>query len=388
VSRALILDRRAVMGTEICRSLARKGCAVDVLAEASSPAFYSRFCARRFPTPPCESGEPFRNAVRDVVRDTRYDAVFVCNEEVLEAIISIPGYEHWPGLVLSSPASLRTALSKFAMLQVARDAGITVPRAVFPKQESELPTIASELGYPLIIKGDRGESGNHVRLVDSPAKLLGAYREIAALEQSSGNNGPLVQEFVKGVGYSVGGLFHKGRPLRVSVHRKLLGVPPLGGLTVRGRTEQCPGLLEKAFKIFAALEYTGLGHVEMIKDCDDRFNFLEINPRVWGTIGIAEYAGVDFFTAYLQLAQGTIPEPDLHFREGVIFHRIGREAKMMRARPARISGFLRDCLDPRLHSDFEWCDPVPLIVSAFARRQARSSAAVSLSWSPRHPGAK
>ena len=85
VSRALILDRRAVMGTEICRSLARKGCAVDVLAEASSPAFYSRFCARRFPTPPCESGEPFRNAVRDVVRDTRYDAVFVCNEEVLEA---------------------------------------------------------------------------------------------------------------------------------------------------------------------------------------------------------------------------------------------------------------------------------------------------------------
>jgi hypothetical protein len=83
MSRALILDRRAVMGTEICRSLARKGCAVDVLAEASSPAFYSRFCARRFPTPPCESGEPFRNAVREVVRDTRYDAIFVCNEEVL-----------------------------------------------------------------------------------------------------------------------------------------------------------------------------------------------------------------------------------------------------------------------------------------------------------------
>jgi carbamoylphosphate synthase large subunit len=343
VRRALILDKRAVMGTEICRSLARNGCAVDVLGAASSPAFYSRFCARRFPAPPYESGEPFRSAILDVVRDTHYDAIFICNEEVLETVMSIPGYEHWPGLVLSSPTSLRTALSKFAMIQVARDAGIAIPRTIFPQEESDLPRIAEEFGFPLIIKGDRGESGNHVRLVDSPEKLIGAYREVAVLERSSGNR-PLVQEYVQGVGYSVGGLFHKGRALRVAAHRKLLGVPPLGGLTVRGRTEQCPGLLESAYRIFAALEYTGLGHVEMIRDRADRLNFLEINPRVWGTIGIAEYAGVDLFTAYLQLAQGVIPEPNLHFREGVIFHRMGREGKLIRAQPARIAGFLRDCL--------------------------------------------
>jgi predicted ATP-grasp superfamily ATP-dependent carboligase len=364
--RALILDRRAVMGTEICRSLGRLGCAVDVVAQAGSPAFYSRSCANRFPAPPLESGAPFLRVVREVVGARRYDAIFLCNEEVLGLVMTLPEYDQWPGLVLSTRSSLLTALSKVAMMEVARKAGVAIPKSFFPHDETELPTIAKDLGFPLIIKGDRGESGNHVRLVERPGKLRSAYREVAALEAASGNR-PFVQEYVKGAAYSVGGVFYQGRPLRVCAHRKLVGVPPLEGLTVRGVTERCPGLLGQAFKIFAALEYSGLGHVEFVRDEAGSLHFLEINPRVWGTVGIGEYAGVDFFTPYFQLAHGQIPEPDLDFREGVRFHRIGREGKMIRRRPSRIFGFVRDCIDPSVRSDFRWSDPTPHIASLMAR---------------------
>jgi glutathione synthase/RimK-type ligase-like ATP-grasp enzyme len=356
--RALIIDRRAVLGTDICRSLARRGCTVDILGEAASPAFHSRFCSRIFRTPPFETGTPFLSVVRDAVRDNHYDAIFVCNEAVLEAIMTLPDYANWPGLVLSSRASLRTALSKIAMMQVAHDAGVAIPRTRYPRDEHELVEVTSEIGFPLVIKGDRGESGNHVRIVDRPINMFTRYREIVELERPNGSS-PLVQEYVSGVAYSVGGLFYQGRALRVCAHRKLVAVPPLGGLTVKGVTERCPGLLEEASKIFQALEYTGLGHIELIKDSSNRFNFIEINPRPWGTIGIAEYANVDFATAYLNLARGVIPEPDLRFREGVIFHRIGREGKLIRAQAGRIPGFVRDCLDPRIRSDFEWFDPGP-----------------------------
>jgi len=49
----------------------------------------------------------------------------------------------------------------------------------------------------------------------------------------------------------------------------------------------------------------------------------------------------------------------------VIFHRIGREGKMIRAQAGRIPGFVCDCLDPRVRSDFEWFDPGPHL-AAFA----------------------
>ncbi len=259
--------------------------------------------------PRWEASQRFLNLLHETVRTTKYDAIFVCNEEILESIIMSPDCARWPGLLLSSKPSLHSALSKFAMLQIANEAQVATPRTILCRNAGEARFGGRELGFPLILKGDRGESGQHVRLVRRPEDLAGAFREVRALEP--GRHVALaIQEYVRGPGYSVGGLFYRGRPLRVCAHRKLIAIPPLGGLTVTGVTERCPGLLEEAFKIFAALDYTGLGHLELIKHPDGRFRFLEINPRIWGTIGVAEYAGVDLFGPYLDLARGLVSEPD------------------------------------------------------------------------------
>ncbi len=352
------------MGTELCRILTRLGYAVDIFAVAKSPAFYSRCCAQRLISPETSSVD-FPAALRRALTQG-YDAVFVCNEELLEAILMLGLQKRCPGLVLPSAPSLDLALSKSAMLQVAEEAGVAVPRTFYPKTAAALRDIAAELDFPLIIKGDRGEAGTHVRLVTRPSELADAYHQVAELE-TSGSSVPMMQEYVEGTGYSVGGLFHEGRPLRVCAHRKVVAIPPLGGLTVSGVTENDPVLLREACKIFGALDYTGLGHVEFIRDKLNRFTFLEINPRVWGTTAIAEYAGVDLFTPYQKLAKGIIPEPDLDFREGIRFHRIVREGRMIAAQPSRIFGFIRDCLDRQVRSDLSWSDPLPHIVSLLGR---------------------
>jgi predicted ATP-grasp superfamily ATP-dependent carboligase len=364
--RVLIVDRRAVMATEICRSMARRGFAVDLLGEPGSPAFYSRFCAGYFVAPPFASRAAFIQVLHETMCNGRYDAIFVCNEEVLDAIISLPQSGLWPRLPLPPHRTVRIALSKVAMTRVACDAGVAVPRTLVPAGESELAAVARELGFPVVVKGDRGESGERVRIARSSGELLTSYREILALEQTSGTL-PAIQEYIAGVAYSVGGLFNCGDPLRVCAHRKLVTFPPGGGLTVSGVTDHCPHLLAEAFRVFRAIGYTGLGHVEFIRDASGRFHFIEINPRVWGTIGVGEWAGVDFFTPYVELSSGGRPEPDLNFRAGIRFHRIARDARMVRARPSRLFGFVRDCFDPRVHSDFDWRDPMPHLVS-LARR--------------------
>ena len=358
------------MGTELCRTLTRLGYDADVFAEPQSPAFYSRCCAQRLISPETSSVD-FPAALRRALTQG-YDAVFVCNEEILEAIMTLGLQKRCAGLVLPRAPSLELALSKSAMLQIAEKAGVAIPRTFYPTTAASLLKIAVELGFPLIVKGDRGEAGARVRLVTRPSELTDAYHQVAELEASQ-SSAPMVQEYIVGTGYSVGGLFHEGRPLRVCAHRKVVAVPPLGGLTVSGITESDPFLLGEACKIFRALNYTGLGHVEFIRDKFNRFRFLEINPRVWGTTAIAEYAGVDLFRPYQELARGIVPEPDLHFREGVRFHRIVREGRMIAAQPSRVFGFIRDCLDRQVRTDFAWSDPLPHLISLLGRSKKRLS---------------
>ena len=368
--RVLIVDSRAVIGVEVCRILAAHGCETHVFAERTSPALFSRFCHRRLLSPSFYDTKAYCDALAEVVEATTYDAIHVCHEPIFDSILPMMGCRGWKALLIPPVEGLKIALSKSASLALATRTGVATPRTAIPEREAELKGLVREFGFPVVIKGDKGESGEKVRIARRANEVIEGYREILA-----GQNGhdapPSVQEFIRGPAYSVGGLFINGRPLRVVAHRKLLRYPyPFGGMTVKGVTEDCAELKAEAFKIFEALEYTGLGHVEFIRDeRDGRFKFLEINPRLWGTIGVAEWAGVDLFTPYRQLVKGMPVEPDLRYKDRVVFHRIRREVRLIRQRPLRLIGFVKDSLDPRVRSDFVWSDPRPHLPSRYQLRK-------------------
>jgi predicted ATP-grasp superfamily ATP-dependent carboligase len=190
---------------------------------------------------------------------------------------------------------------------------------------------------------------------------------------------PALQQFIKGQAYSVGGLFHNGRPLRLCAHRKLLTYPRGGGVTVKGVTERPGDLLEETAKAFGALQYTGLGHAEFIRDeHEGGFKFIEINPRVWGSIGIAEHAGVDLYRPYHELVVGAPVGQDLNYKEGVVYHRFSAEVQLIAESPARLPGFLKDAIDPRVTSDFCWSDLGPYLAAIRRRRSNGDGSASSI----------
>lgn len=373
-ARVLIVDKRAVIATDVCRALAAQGCAAEVFASRASPAFRSRFCSAALISPPFEDRAAFFEALNAVVHGGEpYDAIHVCHEEILSSIGSMLDTPHWRGLLTPPPAALQTTLSKNAMVALAAEAGVATPRTAVPACEDEMIAAVKDFQFPIVIKGDTGEAGETVRIVWKRRDVLRAYRAVRALETRADSR-PAIQEFIRGDAYSVGGLYHRGKPLRVVAHRKLVRYPhPYGGKTVKGVTEYSPELLREAFKIFAALEYSGLGHVEFVRDNRDGvMKFLEINPRLWGTIGVAEDAGVDLFTPYRRLVAGERVAPDLLFRLGVMFHRLRREIVLISSRRQRMFGFAKDALDPRVRSDFRWSDPGPhLPFVPWSRRPAR-----------------
>ncbi len=361
--RALILDRRAgTLSIQLCRALARRGYQVEVFGEQGSAAFRSRYCGHALEALAWHP-DLVAPVLQRIMEDKPYDVVYLCNEEILEILHRIRRSSPWKALPLSEASTIDTLLSKHATLARMARAGVAVPTTIVPASEHEVEQAGYDLRLPLLVKGERGDGGKNVRLVKRREDLQPTYRQIACREKAYGGR-PALQEVIRGEAYSVGGLFLEGRALRICAHRKLLTYPPAGGWTVKGVTERPKGLLEECMKVFEGLRYTGLGHVEFILDRrDGRYKFIELNPRVWGSIGIVEHAGVDLYQPYQAMAQGLPVEQDLRYREGVLYHRFSGEVRLMLRRPLRLPGFLKDALDPRVRSDFEWADAKPHLFS-------------------------
>jgi hypothetical protein len=353
VTSALLVDVANPHTVQVAADLALLGYAVDAIARPQAPVLRSRHCRRKFVAPALRSPE-FAALARSCVAGGGYDALYLCSDEVIAPVAALAAEGRWP-LPRPRPEVLDVLASKSAVLDVLRDAGVPTPRTVIP-DPSDLMAAARALGSPVVVKGDLGQGAQHVRFVDDLRGLAGVYAEIAALEPDARRR-PSLQEHVPGPTYLVGGLFDRGRPLRVCAHHMALMYPPRGGETVKAVTERPARAIDNALRAFAALEYTGLGEADIIHDGrDGEFRTLEINPRVWASIGLARHAGVDFYTPYAALARGEPVTADLAFREGVRYDRWQGELRLIRARPSRLFGFVRDCFDPSVRHDFEWGD--------------------------------
>jgi biotin carboxylase len=168
----------------------------------------------------------------------------------------------------------------------------------------------SDVGYPCVIKGIAGRGG-------SATRICMTSREVEAAVRALGDWRCFAQEFVNGPTYIVGGLFDRGRPLRMHAARKSMQYPPRVGPASRLETVDDSALLDAALATFAILGVTGLASVDFIRRPHGEFAFLEINPRPWGSIAAVRDAGVDLFDPFAQLLRGELPAADLSYDVGV-----------------------------------------------------------------------
>jgi predicted ATP-grasp superfamily ATP-dependent carboligase len=179
--------------------------------------------------------------------------------------------------------------------------------------------LIDELGLPLVIKGATGEGGARVRIAESRRELAGLLGRAALLGGSWA-----AQEHVPGPTCLVGGLFHRGRALRLYAAEKLEQHPPRTGPAIRLRSSSHAALLELGRRVLEELRWSGLASVDFILRRDGTPVLLEVNPRPWGSIAGAADAGVDLFTPLTALLAGEEPAADLRFtagRECLIFPR-------------------------------------------------------------------
>jgi len=369
--RALILDDHSYTAVQVCRQLAKKGYAVEAFADSSAPVFASQYCHRKIFSGANDPGDAL--LLEKLAEPNSYDVIYLCSEHLLNKITQHIGHSGpWKGLLLSEPALLQRLLAKSSVIRLVGEAGIPIPKTLFPASESEMETLGRTLNFPCVIKGEGGESSRTIRIVKSQGEMQASYREVLHGGNSGAAGMPYLQEFLTGPTYSVGGLFQNGKAIRMCAVRMALMEPYKAGLMVKGVTERPAKLIENAQRVFETLNYTGYGDADFVLDSrDGQFKFLEVNPEVWANIGVVEHAAVDFHGPYHAMARGESVAPDLAFREGVPFYRVAKRVLSTLKRPWLGMGLVRDFLNASVHSDWDGTDLKPdihLLMNSVRRR--------------------
>jgi acetyl-CoA carboxylase, biotin carboxylase subunit len=168
------------------------------------------------------------------------------------------------------------------------------------------------LSYPLLVKAVAGGGGRGIRLVQDAEGLAEA---VAAARREAlaafGDGGVYLEPYlsparhieVQILGDGTGRILCLGeRECSIQRRRqKLIEESPAPRLSEVQRTR----LFEAATRLGAALRYRSLGTVEFLMAPDDRFYFIEINPRIQVEHPVTEMVtGMDLVIAQLELAAG------------------------------------------------------------------------------------
>lgn len=220
------------------------------------------------------------------------------------------------GLIFIGP-ELRH-LDMFGDKVKARAQAIAAKIPVIPGSEGpiqnreEIKAFAAEYGFPIIIKAVAGGGGRGMRIVHNAEMLEEAYhRARSEAKAAFGNDEVYLEKLlerpkhieVQILGDRYGNIVHLfERDCSVQRrHQKLVEVAPAASLPEALRREICAA----AVKLMKNVGYVNAGTVEFLVTPDNRFYFIEVNPRIQVEHTITEMVtGLDIVQSQLLIADG------------------------------------------------------------------------------------
>ncbi|GAA3941288.1 acetyl-CoA carboxylase biotin carboxylase subunit [Hymenobacter algoricola] len=176
----------------------------------------------------------------------------------------------------------------------------------------EAKRIASEVGFPILIKASAGGGGKGMRIVNNAAEFE-EQMQLAINEAVSafGDGAVFIEKFVTGprhieiqvLGDEHGNIVHLfERECSIQRrHQKVIEEAPSSVLTPELRAEmgRC------AVEVARACNYTGAGTVEFLLDDQHNFYFLEMNTRLQVEHPVTEQiTGLDLVKEQIRVAEG------------------------------------------------------------------------------------
>ena len=176
----------------------------------------------------------------------------------------------------------------------------------------EVKAFTDEYGFPIIIKAAFGGGGRGMRVVRDPDSLQDSFERATSEARAAFGNGTVfVERFldrpkhieVQLLGDHHGNVVHLfERDCSVQRrHQKVVELAPAKNLPVDVRDH----ILADAVRIARSVRYRNAGTAEFLVDQQNRYYFIEINPRIQVEHTVTEeITGIDLVAAQIQIAAG------------------------------------------------------------------------------------
>ena len=254
-----------------------------------------------------------------------------------------------------SPHAIRSMGDKSTAKSTMQNVGVpTVPGSEgLLDSVSDASKLASEMGYPVMIKATAGGGGRGMRLVNHSDELENLFKAAQGeAEAAFGNPGLYMEKFidrprhveVQILADRFGNVVHLGeRDCSIQRrHQKLLEESPSPALDDHLRIR----MGEAAVAAAKSINYEGAGTVEFLLDRNGSFYFMEMNTRIQVEHPVTELVtGMDLISEQLRIAGGEklqFSQAEIKLEGHAIECRINAEdpSHNFRPSPGKITGWL------------------------------------------------
>src|ERR1700752_990874 len=314
----ILIANRGEIAVRILRACRELGIrSVVVFSEADRASLHVRLADEAYPIGPAPSRESYLRIDKliDVARRSGCDAIHPGYGFLAENPALPRACEETSLVFIGPPAEAMEALgAKTAGRQLARRSDVpTVPGTNDPiEKPEEAHSLASSMGFPVLLKAVAGGGGKGMRLVHSSAEFASAYRD-ASSEANNAFGDPrlYLEKYLEKPRHIEIQIFADKHGRVVSLGERECSVQPRHQKVIEEAPSPVvtPELRKKmgddAVRLARAGRYVNAGTVEFLVDANLNFYFLEVNTRLQVEHPVTEQVtGLDLVKLQIGIAAG------------------------------------------------------------------------------------
>jgi predicted ATP-grasp superfamily ATP-dependent carboligase len=255
----------------------------------------------------------------------------------------------------------------------AKQHGFRVPQTFRLRNQADALEASEELEFPGVLKPTSTSNGWDQHTMTKAYQVENAADFLARYERCKDWTDELVlQQWIPGGEDSLYScncyIDHKGVPQATFIARKLRQWPPHVGFSSLGEECRNDEVLNESLRLFASVDYTGLGYVEFKRHAVSGEHYI-IEPNIGrptGRAGIAEAGGVELmYTMYCDVLGLPLPEERVQSYGNTqwidLRHDFQSALYYWRRGELSLREWARSWSGPKAHTYFSWKDPAPFI---------------------------